>query len=248
MKVGIIGNGAIGSYLSKLIMKDSALKLSFVFDLDESKLKKIPSKARVLNEKKFKKMLSKTDVVVECASVKAFKLFGVEVLKKCNLIPLSLTAMASKSFEKKIGETEKKYKHNLIIPIGAIVALDGIQAIKKELKNVELVTVKKPKSFGSDVKKRTILFNGTARNACKLFPKNINIASALSLSGIGFDKTKVLIIADPAVKKTTHSIFAKAKSTELNIVVSNTLSKNVATSSLTAITTFDLLKKLERWN
>ena len=102
----------------------------------------------------------------------------------------------------------KSIKNKISVPTGAIAGLDAIASasITNELKSVKLIQRKPPKALLSDleskkIKKEKILLQSTARKVCKNFPKNSNIAATLSIVGIGFDKTKVIIIADPKVKK-----------------------------------------------
>ena len=56
------------------------------------------------------------------------------------------------------------------------------------------------------LKKETILFEGDVDTAVECFPQNVNVAATLSLAGIGAEKTKVMVVADPAIKTNTHEI------------------------------------------
>lgn len=74
----------------------------------------------------------------------------------------------------------------------------------------------------SKITERTTVFSGPAREAVKLFPKNVNAAATVSLAGIGFDKTRVTIILDPDVSSNTHEIrysgfFGSASATTYNV-------------------------------
>src|SRR5438094_254277 len=50
------------------------------------------------------------------------------------------------------------------------------------------------------------VFAGTAREGAAGFPANVNVAAALSLAGIGPDRTLMEIWADPAVDRNCHTI------------------------------------------
>jgi len=54
------------------------------------------------------------------------------------------------------------------------------------------------------------VFAGTAREAARGFPANVNVMAALSLAGIGPDRTEVEIWADPAATRNQHSVQVEA--------------------------------------
>jgi aspartate dehydrogenase len=56
------------------------------------------------------------------------------------------------------------------------------------------------------------LFEGSAREGVPHFPANVNIAAILALAGIGFDKTRLTVIADPALKFNTHHVTIRGPS------------------------------------
>ena len=56
------------------------------------------------------------------------------------------------------------------------------------------------------LKKDTLLFEGSASEAVKAFPQNINISATLSLAGLGAKKTKVRILACPGLKCHVHEV------------------------------------------
>ena len=104
---------------------------------------------------------------------------------------------------------------------------------------VSIETIKNPKSLGRDDKEYTVVFDGTAREATGLYPRNVNVHAALSLAGIGFDRTHSRIISDPSVNTNEHVIrvkgegidwtirvispatFAEGATSKLNLLVSN---------------------------
>ena len=68
------------------------------------------------------------------------------------------------------------------------------------------------------------IYKGPAEEACKLFPKNVNVAAALSLAGVGPEKTQVQIAADPTIQKNIHEIDVKGEFGELSICTQNVVS------------------------
>ncbi len=243
MRVGIIGIGTIGSYLVQRIAEDKSLALGFVFDTDKEKVKGFPAK-NVVNS--IEEACNRNiDLVVECASHRAVIEYAPKILRKCDLLVLSVSALAFKETETAIREACKKSGRHLFVPSGAIIGIDGISAVRHLLKSVELVSRKPPKGFGRSDKDEKVLFEGSAREACRLFPKNVNISATLALNGIGFDKTKVKIISDPKARSNVHKVEAEGSFGKFHIVVESRPSKNPATSSTAAISAFDTIKKIQ---
>ena len=99
------------------------------------------------------------------------------------------------------------------LPSGAIIGLDGIRAVQDELESVTLVTTKNPKALKGakffetsnidpdKITQSTTIYEGSAQEAVRLFPANINVAALLSLAGIGSEKTRVKIVADPTLTR-----------------------------------------------
>ena len=114
------------------------------------------------------------------------------------------------------------------VPSGAIAGLDGIRAMREMgLDAVTLTTVKHPRSLGqmpplSELIPPTaeealimspearLLFSGTAEEAIRRFPANVNVAVSLGLAGLGFSRTRVRLFADPCAAGTLHHISARA--------------------------------------
>ena len=236
MKLGLIGLGSIGSFLKEKIEKDPSLELVGILDVDESK-RTVNSIDELLEKK--------PELVIEAASFEAVKENAVKVLSKTNFLILSVSALAEKETEEKIEKLCKEHKTKIFFPSGAIIGLDGISAVKNQLEKVEIETRKNPRGFGREDKEETVLFEGSARDACKEFPKNVNVSATLSINGIGFDKTKVRIISDPNTKANTHTITASGAFGKFSIKVEAVPSNNPKTSSLAALSAFNLIKQLQ---
>jgi len=87
------------------------------------------------------------------------------------------------------------------------------------------------------------LFEGTAREAAKGFPANLNVAVALSLAGVGPDRTQVQIWADPTVTRNVHRIEVEADSARFSMSIENIPSENPKTGLITALSVIALLRK-----
>jgi aspartate dehydrogenase len=146
----------------------------------------------------------------------------------------------------------------LHVPSGAIAGLDGIQAAAQGPVTSVRITTRKPVAslLGSDVVRdehpdlaatrvAVRLFAGSARDAIARFPTNVNVAVAVSLAGIGPDRTQVEVWADPDVTRNTHLVEVDAAAARLAITVENVPSENPRTGRLTAASVLALLRKLE---
>ncbi|MEE9152150.1 MAG: aspartate dehydrogenase domain-containing protein, partial [Thermoplasmata archaeon] len=102
-------------------------------------------------------------------------------------------------------------------------------------KGIDLKNLSSPKT----------LFEGSAREAVKLFPKNVNVAATVSLAGIGFERTKVKIIADPQTNRNHHRIEVKGEFGTMVTEVNNIpFEKNPKTSRIAAQSAIAALKKI----
>ena len=129
--------------------------------------------------------------------------------------------------------------------------------LKDELESVVLVTTKNPNSLkgapffdSSDIDpdkitEPTVLFDGTAKEAVSLFPKNVNVSALLSLVGLGGNNTNVRVVADPSTNKHTHEINANGKFGNLKITVETVPdSTNPKTSRLATLSAVELLRQI----
>jgi len=249
-RIGLIGFGAIGQEVYKKISKKivTGYEIVGIFANDinsKNILKKIKCKS-------FEDLLKKKpNIIIEAASVVACKDYAEKILKNnIDFICLSVCSFADKNFFKRIFSLTKKIKNKVYIPTGAIAGLDAISSssFSKELKYVKLIQRKPPKALLSaskskKIKKEVILLTSTARKICKQFPKNSNIAATISICGIGFDKTKVVVIADPKIRKNIAEVEAFGKFGKLKVILENNPSSNPRTSRLTAMSIILSLNK-----
>ena len=90
-----------------------------------------------------------------------------------------------------------------------------------------------------------LVFTGSAREAARGFPANVNVAAALALAGIGPDRTTIEIWADPEVTRNTHRIVVEAESARFSMQIENVPSlENPKTGRLTPLSVIALLQKL----
>jgi aspartate dehydrogenase len=236
MNLGIIGCGAIGTDVAKAADEIIDIEKIYLFDINEAAAKKLCSLLKKASIKPVEEFLEDVDVVFEAASQQAVIQYAEIVLEAGkDLILMSIGSLFDDGLRKKLEQIARKHHRKIYLPSGAVCGIDGVLAASIEkLDSVTLVTTKPPASLGVSVEERTIVFEGTARQAVKQFPRNINVAACLSLAGVGFDETKVEIVADPVETRINHKILAHGRFGRLRAEVENMPNPNNPQSSYMA--------------
>ncbi|HDM66805.1 MAG TPA: aspartate dehydrogenase [Thermoplasmatales archaeon] len=236
MKLGIIGCGAIGSDVARYADKMEEIEKIYLFDIKKEAEEKLHGALKKSEIVSVDKLIEESDVVFEAASQEAVRKYAEKVLEKGkDLIIMSIGSLIDDEFRGKLENLARKNKCKIYLPSGAVCGIDGVLSASIDtLDEVTLVTTKPPEALGKNYDKRTVIFRGTAREAVKLFPKNINVAANLSIAGIGFDKTKVEIVADPVATRNSHKILAHGKFGRLRAEVENMPNPNNPKSSYMA--------------
>jgi aspartate dehydrogenase len=132
-----------------------------------------------------------------------------------------------------------------LVPAGAIAGLDGLGTLKLAgLSRVNYTSIKPPLAWRGTpaerilpldtLQERTVFFEGSAREAALIYPKNANLAATVALAGLGFDGTRVQLVADPAAQGNTGMIEADSEIGTMTVVMSGRASANPKTSASTA--------------
>jgi len=262
-RVGLVGCGTIGSQLAIAVDAGKVPNASIVslFDTVEGSAQSLKSKlqgspAAYSDFAKF--VTSDIDIVIEAASQDAVRKIGNAILESGkDLMVMSVGALADKIFLSELLLTASKKGRRIYVPTGAIAGIDAIRSVRHLLESVTLTTTKSPKALAgapffetSNVKldaiaKSTVVYEGPASEAVRAFPANVNVAAVLSLAGIGVDKTKVRIVADPAATTNQHEIVAKGGFGKLRITVNNVPSPgNPKTSFLAVLSAIECLRSI----
>ena len=265
MKVALIGCGAIGTVLAKAIDRGQAgeAKLGWVYDLEPKKskalAKKLRSKPKVARSASEIYADKKLDMVIEAASQAAVKQYSLGVIRSGkDIMAMSVGALSDDKLLKNMLAAAKRMGRKIYIPSGAILGIDGLKSAGVgRIREVTLTTKKPPAAlaYSEYIKKRHIdleklkrplvVFEGSARKAVKLFPASVNVAATLSLAGIGLDKTKVRIIADPKASRNVHEIRVKGEAGEFITEARNVpLPDTPRTSQLAALSAIRTLRSL----
>lgn len=166
---------------------------------------------------------TKPEVVVEAASQEAVMDYGPVVIGVgLDFLIASIGVLADDNLRSHLVAQANSRGCRILFPSGAVGGLDALQAAAASggLDDVLIVTRKHPRAFpnqrglqtrGANESRAepTVLFAGTAREAVAAYPKSVNVAAAVSLAGIGFDRTRAEVIADPGVDRTRHEVSAR---------------------------------------
>jgi aspartate dehydrogenase len=146
----------------------------------------------------------------------------------------------------------------IIVPTGALLGLDAVRAAAEgQIVSVTMVTRKPPQGLAGapyleahgivldGLSEALKVFEGSAREGARGFPANVNVAAALSLAGIGPDRTRLEIWADPTVTRNTHRIVVEADSARFEMTIENVPSaENPRTGKITALSMIAALAAL----
>ena len=217
-KIAFLGGGKIGRNMLRHVLEHKRAQVAFVYDpfLTESEIEGVPVVSQVEDG-----MLEGLDLVVECANAEVVAQFILRVLKYANFMPFSMTAFRDDALREGARAAAEEHGHMIYLPHGAILGLDGIFDGRSELTQVTIETIKNPASLGRTDTEYTVLYEGPTRKAAELYPRNVNVHAAIALAGIGFDRTRSKIIADPAVNTNTHLIHLEGKGIQFTIQVSS---------------------------
>jgi aspartate dehydrogenase len=171
------------------------------------------------------------DVAVELAGQQALAEVGPRVLRAgVDLMALSVGCLARPDVHEALRGAAAAGNARILVPVGAIAGLDGLLALRRAgLRKVVYSSTKPPKSWkGTPAETRVdldalqspaVVFEGTAREAATAFPKNANLAAAVALAGIGFDATRVVLVADPRSDENQGRIDAEGTDSRLTVTV-----------------------------
>lgn len=258
-KIGIIGSGSLGSIIANVISKDLAENYE-VIGILSGRIENATKLANKINCKAYSyigEMIDdKPDYIIEAASPKVVKDLAVKILENgINFIVLSVGAFADNVFYKKVEEVAKKNNSRVHLASGAVGGFDVLSsAMLMDNVSVEITTQKSPNSLngapflqGRELSQDNAedVFTGTAKEAIKVFPKNINVAVATGLATVGVDYTKVNIRSVPGMKSNKHSIKLEGDSIKVSVEIESIPSAdNPKSSSLAAWSVIALLKRL----
>lgn len=260
--IGLIGSGTIGQEIATAVSDGGAgdHEIAGIFDRNPDKVAALASTLGMRNDipvDSVEELTERAELVIECASQQAVQEYAVDLLEtETDLLTMSVGAFAQADLYDEAVAAARTNDAILRVPTGAIAGLDAIKAASRVdgLSTVRLTTTKPPDGLrgAPHIENEDIdldgfsepmsVFVGSAREAAKGFPANVNVAIGLSLAGIGPDLTTVEIVADPTAENNQHVVTASGDVGVIETTVSNVPSPtNPKTSYLAALSAIESL-------
>ncbi len=256
LRVAVAGLGPIGTRVVEALDRGiDGLVLAAVSvqnpEKHRSRLAKLKTTPAVLP---IEALSDVADIVIECAPSELLRSI-VAPFVASGKIAVVLSAGALLDHENLI-ELAKQNGGQIVVPTGALIGLDAVTAAAVgKIHSVRMVTRKPVLGLAGapyivenniDIERITEplkIFDGTAREAAKGFPANLNVAVALSLAGIGPDRTELEIWADPTLTRNAHRIDVESDSARFSMSIENIPSENPKTGLITALSVIAYLRK-----
>lgn len=257
LKVGLAGLGAVGLPVAQRIEAGiPGLVLAAIAVRDKEKARRnLPQVGSSIPVLSAEELAQTCDVVVECLPPALFRTVGVPAVERGRIfVPLSVGQLLENW---DLVTRAKQTGARILVPTGALIGLDAVRAAAEgAIRSVTMITRKPPGGLDGApyLVKRGIsvknlqeplkVFDGTAREGARGFPENVNVAAALSLAGIGPDRTRLEIWADPALNRNTHRIEVDADTASFSMAIENVPSENPKTGRIVALSTVAALRGL----
>ncbi len=258
LRVGIGGLGAVGLPVAQWLDKGvEGLILQAVSAGDKERAKeRVSAFQNPVSVVELGALAESVDVVVECVPPEFFLEIAEPAIRAGRIfMPLSVTSLLERM---DLVDLARETGARIIVPTGALVGFDALRAAAMgDVESVSMVTRKPPAALkkapfvieqGIDLdnlKEAKLLFRGTAAEAARKFPANVNVAVALGFSGIGPEKTQYEIWADPEMTRNTHTIKVEASSASFEMTIAVVPSEeNPATGKLVSLSVMETLRSL----
>jgi aspartate dehydrogenase len=263
MRIGIIGGGVIARLVLEHLQQGVLGDIELVAIAGRS----AQSKGRLLAESfgvpfvvgLDQLLAARPEAVVEAASHDAVRQYAEPLLARgISFVALSGGALCDDALRDRLERAAAQHRALLYVPSGGIGGLDTLKAIcLAGAEEVSIAVTKPPVAWkgipyvaqlGIDLDcltAPTVLFEGSAREGVPHFPANVNIAAVLSMAGIGFDRTKLKVVADPALKFNTHFIAIRGNTGRVDIKFESVaMPENPKTSMLACFSALAAIREL----
>ncbi len=259
LHIGIAGFGAVGQRVAVAIeagMLDVKLAAITSGDLEKAQHRTVellesPPPVLPLHD-----MVAASDLVVEAAPASAFATIAQATLSAGKSL-LVLTVGALLGREADLSQLARENGGKIHVASGAIGGLDAIiSASAGRVDGVTMTSRKPPKGLTGapyllehnidvlNLRESQLVFEGSAREACRGFPANVNVSAAVSLAGIGPDRTKIRIFADPTIDRNMHDVEIRGEFGRFSTHIENIPTANPRSGILTALSVIATIRKL----
>jgi aspartate dehydrogenase len=246
--IGIVGCGAIGRALVHAVEAGKlSVRIAGVTSRTEKSARGFlsgfpdPPPYLTLDE-----LVAAADLIVEAAGGSVVPRLAEQVFAaRKDLMVISAGALLD---HPEVIHQSRRSGCRLYVPSGAIAGLDGIKsACVGAVSHVTMTTRKPPIGLEGaphivqnrisleGLQEEKEVFAGNAREACKGFPANVNVSAAVSLAGIGPDRTRIRILAVPGLQRNCHDIEVEGEFGRLHVRIENVPSENPKTGKLTSL-------------
>ena len=248
LSVALVGCGAIGTAVLESLHEDADIRIDVVLasarshDRAREAIARWAPRARVLEQ------LGDVgaDVLVECAGHGAIEEHVLPALV-CGIpcLVASVGALALPGLAQRLEAAARRGGAQVQLVAGAIGAVDALAAARiGGLDAVTYVGTKPPRAWKGTPAEREcdldalatarVVFSGHALDAARLYPKNANVAATLAFAGLGLERTRVELVADPATEENVHRVEARGAFGSFELTLrGRPLAANPKTSALT---------------
>jgi aspartate dehydrogenase len=258
LRVGLAGLGGVGLEVARKLIDGAVPGLTLVAvsvrDADKAR-RNLPQIGDMIALRTYEALADDCDIVVECLPPEHFRAIAISAIDKGRLfMPLSVAQLLD-NWDLVARAKEKGAR--ILVPTGALIGLDAVRAAAEgNIQSVTMITRKPPGGLDGaphlvknnisvkGLKQPLKVFDGTARDGARGFPANVNVAAALSLAGIGPDKTRLEIWADPALNRNTHRIEVESEVARFSMSIEGVPSANPRTGKIVALSTLAALRGL----
>lgn len=249
LRLGFVGWGAIATRVARLLAERGApADIVAVAVRDVGKARPdMPAGARLISEPHELAGLG-LDIVIEAAGRLSVPVWGEAALRHAKRFAVSSTsAFCDEALLARLVGVARESGSQLVIPPGALGGMDALTAASATHIDEVVHSIVKPPRAWRGTAAETLLdldaltepktfFSGTARRAADAFPQNANVAVISALAGIGLDRTRVELVADPAASRNSHRLRASGAFGRMELLFENEpLTTNPKSSELTAL-------------
>lgn len=265
MKLGLIGGGSIGEFLLRKTNREGRVpgsRFTVVIDIPErlAELRRLEADYGVAIGTGIDAVTgSDAELVVEAAAPSVARRYAPAVLEsRKHMLIMSVGSLVDAAFHGQLEDICRRVDRHVYAPSGAIGGIDAVRAAMGDRVDVVRLTTRKPpraielpaEGAPPDVDlehidRPTVVFEGPAEDAIRLYPKNVNVSVTLSLVGLGARQTRVRLLADPTIERNIHEVEVEGAFGRMTVQLQNLpMPENPKTSYLAALSALATLQRL----